>query len=293
MKVLGLFDPTEPHAYWFQRLAGEPVAIAITFLLLLGLAILFGRRRVGWLGLAVFALFLAPPLMTRAAVSSLNFPTLRQVYLPILLGAPLMSAAGLSRRLPAWSVTLAALWLVALAVQSGLSGGLRGMTHGDVVTRATASMLDGVPPNFTVVGIGDDTCGFAPSLIRSGPSVLAMPTGRSDAEPSLIATDPHTLLARVADGFDIVEEEQPPQRTPGANRGPGWITRTPPPLVSQGRQRISGATVAIVERQSEQITGLRYRFDRPLTELVFVRFHGCAMPTRPSIIDDGNPPDAR
>jgi hypothetical protein len=51
------------------------------------------QNRVQRLGLTVFALLLFAPWITRATVSELNFPTCRQLYLPVLLGGPLVAAA--------------------------------------------------------------------------------------------------------------------------------------------------------------------------------------------------------
>ncbi len=279
LKAIGLFDPLDPASYWLQRTAGEPLAIAITLAILLGLAVGFRGQRAGWLGVVAFALFLAPPLLTRAAVSRFNLPTLRQLYLPILLGAPLMAAAWLSVRSRTIGLSLG-VWLFALTIESILCAGQMA-PNGDTaeVARTTASLLHGVPPDDTVVGIGEETCRFSPTLIRDGPAVLAIPAGRDEADPELTAIGSHALLARAAGGFDVTTADRLPVRSPGPGPGPGWLTHTPPPLVHQGWQRITGATVSVVEHEADSITALRYDFDQPLTDLVFIRFRGCAPPS--------------
>ena len=68
----------------------------------------------------------------------------------------------------------------------------------------------------TIVGIGDETCRFSPRLIRDGPAVLAIPTGRGDTDPELIAAAPRGLIARATSGFDIPETADPLTATDSA-----------------------------------------------------------------------------
>jgi hypothetical protein len=92
--------------------------------------------------------------------------------------------------------------------------------------------------------------------------------------------DEHTLIARSEAGFDVRAEVETAQREPGVNRGPAWIPLQPVELAVRGRQRIDGATVTLEARDGGRITGLRYAFDRPLAEMVFLRFRGCSVPER-------------
>ncbi len=276
-KLLGLIDPHDPSRYWWQNRTGERWAEALLVAALFVTMVGFARRRVGWLGLLLLALFLGPPLLTRATVSRLNFPSLRQLFLPLLLGAPLLLAALSHRRRWLWAGI--GVWIVLLSVQSTRSFGVLAPGAGGLEPAVMRLSAD-VPPSFDIVGISDDTCGFAPSLVRDGPSVLAIPAGHGEADPVLKPIDDDTLMVESPAGFDILEKPQKLERESGINRGPAWLLLTPPALVAVGWQRIRGATVAISARDEKGITRLRYRFDRPLSEIVFLRYRGCAAPTR-------------
>jgi hypothetical protein len=283
LKTFGIFDPRDPTVYWLHRTAGEPFAIVTAVLLLVGVILWVRRHPVGWLGLTVFGLFLLAPWLMRATVSQLNLPTLRQIYLPVLLGAPLVAVALWSR---VRERTLlrggAILSLVALSGQSLLSGGVQTTR---IPQRQLASSLREVtaeiPADQTIVCIGNDVCGESPSLVASNPSIFAIPTTVDDATPALIPLDAHSLLARAPESeLDVLTEEQQPVRSPEEERGPTWIVQRPPPLVVFGSQRIPGATVSIAERSERGIRAIRYQFDRPLSQLAFLRLHGCQPPER-------------
>jgi hypothetical protein len=280
-KALGLFDPTAPTTYWLQHRVGEPLIAAITVGLLAAVVWLVRGSRLGITGVVGFALFLAPPLLTRATVSGLNFPTLRQLYLPVLMGAPPLMVALARARLRLRVAIPVVAWAAALAVESQIAGGTLDMNRDRrLVTESTERILAGVPGDRTVVAVGTYLCGFAPSLIWAGPSLLGIPSRSDDPDPQLTTVDERTLIARSDDGFDVRTEADVPTREPGANRGPDWIPSQPAELAERGSQRIAGATVTIEAREGQRITALRYRFDRPLSEMVFVRFRGCAEPVR-------------
>jgi hypothetical protein len=282
-KALGLFDPTSMATYWFPQRAGEAIAIVTAVGLTAGLVWLVRRSRLGTSALIGFALFLAPPLLTRASVSALNFPTLRQLYLPVLVGVPALIVAlvGPKPRLRVFIPLLA--WAAALAVESQVIGGCIEIDRDrGRLTESTAQLLASVPGDYTVVGVGSHLCGFAPSLAWPGSSVVGIPSpSLPDApEPRLVAVDDHTLIARSEAGFEIRSETDLPEREPGPGRGPAWIALQPVELIARGSQRIAGATVTIEARDGGRITALRYRFDSSLSKLVFVRFRGCASPEK-------------
>jgi hypothetical protein len=239
-------------------------------------------------------LFLGLPWILRATVSQLNIPTLRQIYLPILLGGPLMVSAALARRarkraldpsarVPALLGGGAAIWLVGLIAQTIVSGG---MSPAAIAQRQLASsirsVMAGIPADHAVMGIGedDDLCDGSPLLTTPGGSIHAIPAARDDSTPALIPLDAHTLLVRASGALDILTEEQRPVRSRDDDRGPFWIVRRPPPLVTLGWQRLRGATVSVAERGPSGIQALRYAFDRPLSQLTFLRLRGCRSPER-------------
>jgi hypothetical protein len=279
-KALGVFMPTTPSRYWLDGVLGEPAALALVVGLVLAVGWRIRRSRWGWVGLASCALFLAPPLVTRATVSQLNLPLLRQLYLPILMGGPLLlvGLAGRALRLPV--AVAGGAWLLVLAVESAVAGGPAGAPgpRGEV-TREEERLLAGLPRDKTVIGVGDWACGTAPSLVWPGTSSLAIPGGVEAAGPELVAVDAHTLVAIAPEGFNIPVVPEAPDRDPGPNRGPMWTPVTPPALVENGWQRISGATVAVETRTERRLMALRYRFDVPLSDVVFLRFRGCGAPS--------------
>jgi hypothetical protein len=59
-----------------------------------------------------------------------------------------------------------------------------------------------------------------------------------------------------------------------------WSAAQPTELAVRGSQRIAGAKVSIESREGDRITVLRYGFDRPLSEVVFIRFRGCTEPEK-------------
>ena len=280
-KAIGLLNPLEPFTYWVHHLVGEPIAVAFAAVLIVGICFAIGKDRVGWLGLAAFFLFLAPPLLTRAAVSRFNLPTLRQIYLPLLLGAPLVAVAFARRDLGRLASITAWAWLALLAVEANVSGRFR-----EVVTkrlaeeRSVIAALKDVPAGSTIVGVGEDTCGFAGSFVWAGPALLAIPKDLDGNAPELVAVDPQTFLARAKRGLDMQTQASIARRPPGPTRGPAWVDRVPPLAVTQGWQRIVGATVSVEERSPAVVTSLRYRFDRPLSELAFLRYRGCSQVER-------------
>ncbi len=285
IKTFGIFDPRSAKTYLVHRVAGEPWAIVLALLLLVGVLLAVRRSRVGWLGLAVFALLLLAPWLTRATVSKLNFSTFRQLYLPVLLGGPLVLAAcwdGEPARARRLARGCAAVALVALAVQAFLMGRLQiGVIAQRRLAAALPRILATIPAGDTIVTVGDSMCRESPSLFVPNASLYAVPVTADDEAPLLTVVDAHTLVARVARGvLDIPVRVQLPARSADDERGPDWNVVRPPPLVEAGTQRIPGATVSLEQRSDRGVEALRYRFDRPLAELSFLRLHDCDPPER-------------
>ncbi|MFT3771105.1 MAG: hypothetical protein QM820_37290 [Minicystis sp.] len=171
-------------------------------------------------------------------------------------------------------------FLVGLSVETIIAGSLAApIPARRAISSSLGAALAGVPEGRTVVVIGGDLCGTSPSLLRPGGVLLAIPDA-DEATPALTAIDAHTLVARVPEAFDVPDREQLPARAQATDRGPAWLVLRPPPIVRDGRQQIPGATVDVVERGPRGIRALRYRFEEPLSQLVFLRFRGCDAPER-------------
>lgn len=279
VKAVGGFDPRFPTRYWVHGAAGEVVAILLAVTLLALVWLSTRGRRAGPLGLLVAAAFLVAPWWTRASVAQLNFPTLRQLYLPVLAGGPMIAAAFLLGNRQRFRMAAFGVLAVVLAIQAVASGGF----SPDLVARRQLDRwmreaLKDVPDDHTVVGITDDACNLSPSLFRDGPAVLAVPETDGGESPQLQRVDANTVLATTRSTFVIRSNVGLPERRTALDRGPAWIVRRPPPLLSAGWQRIAGATVAIANQDADGIHALRFRFDRPLSELVFVRWNDCESP---------------
>lgn len=287
LKTFGLFDPRDPFAYWLHRIAGEPLAIAAALGLLAGVAVLIRRQRRGWLGLIVFAAFLVLPWITRATVAQLNLPTMRQLYLPILLGGPLVMSALLSGARPRLRAAAGYAWLAGLSVQALLAESLPPPARARrALSSSLGALLADIPADRAVIAVGGDLCGDSPSLHRPGGAFFAIPEARDGSTPTLAPIDAHTLEARVSDTFDVLDREEAPARAPEIDRGPAWIVLRPPPLLADGWQRIPGATVSIAAQSPRGVQALRFRFDRPLSQLVFLRLRGCDAPQRLALSSD-------
>jgi hypothetical protein len=282
LKTFGLFDPDVPQLYWVHRHGGELLAIALAFILLGGVWFCFADRRLGLSGMAVFGGFLLAPWVTRATVAQLNLPTLRQLALPVMLGGPLLLAAVLERAGTLRLIASGAL-LALLAVQAIISGGVGELVRERrEIDAGLRRVLQGVPDGQEVITV-DDGCGSSPSLVHSGPALSAIPPSRGDDAPVLRALDDHAVLAESSSGFAILDQVRPPKRATPLDRGPGWFTRRPPLLLSNGWQRTPGATVAIAEQHDGLIHALRLRFDRPLREITMLRWASCTEVERLSL----------
>ena len=92
-KALGLVQAGRPSAYWIYNALGEPVALLLLMLAVVPILWWARRRPPALFGLFVFFAFLAPSWVVRATIGSLNIPSLRAVYLPLLGVAMVVAVA--------------------------------------------------------------------------------------------------------------------------------------------------------------------------------------------------------
>lgn len=224
-------------------------------------------------GLWVFAVTLAPSLLTRAAVSVLNFPSFRQLYLPL---------AGVLVLLCAWrplGLGRAGRWVASLVVLAlfGLYQGLAPAwaRSADRVAQRDAGVrlgqiLAGLDPGIPVVQIGESSCGYSLSCDAKGREVWKLvPPTTAGGVPRLRALDDRTLEVRAPAGEALALDATPPP-DPSSRR-----TRAVPPLLTAGWQRLGLATAHAPERSGDSLSAFRLAFDRPLGAYVFVRVSGC------------------
>jgi hypothetical protein len=285
-KALGLVHPARPHEYSVYNALGEPAALAILALAVLAVAWWARRRPLALLGLFAFFALLAPPWLVRATVGTLNIPSLRAVYLPLLgLAAVLTAALTASRFRNAAAIVvplLAAACIVDRRPHQGV--GFGGATQGSVPAGRALAGTDPATP-VVVVGSFQDvpqrrSCHYQLNLDWPGRTELRLvPPARSGALPRLTRTGERTFTAFASEGFFLPVKPEPLRAAPRAGRGfnPGGfrLRREPPIAVLEGRQRLAGATVEVAARDAEAIRSLRFTLDRPLDEYAFLAAEGC------------------
>ena len=123
LKALGLIHPGDPWGYdLYNEMGASRVSIVVLLVLVL-LVWWMLRRPTARFGLAIFAILLAPPFLVRISVGSMNTPTLRQLYLPLL---GLSSLVGAIRWRAVWTVTAGALAVAAMIANWSVSQNLVG-----------------------------------------------------------------------------------------------------------------------------------------------------------------------
>jgi len=225
------------------------------------------------IALLAFAATLAPSLLTRAAMSVLNFPSFRQLYLPLAGVAVLMCAwkpAGF-RRVGRWVAGLAVLGLVVLyqAVAPAM------VRSGDRAAQREAGarlegLLSGIDASVPVVQIGQSTCGYSLSFDARGREVwkLLPPTSEGGV-PLVRAIDDRTVEVLAPESTTLAFSTNVPP-DPSSRRA-----RVVPPLVTAGWQRLPVATAHTARQSDGGVTSFRLTFDRPLTAYVFLHVSGC------------------
>jgi hypothetical protein len=283
-KALGLIRPDRPQDYWVYNALGEPLALLLLMLAIVPVVWWARRRPLALSGLFVFLALLGPPWLVRATVGTLNIPSSRALYLP-LLGLAMVIGVALSTARFRNAVLIILPLLAAACVLDRQPHGFGGASRASAGTR---TLLSGIDPARPVIIVGDFAfaprragCLYEVSLDWPGRAELRLvPPGRSGAAPHLTRTGERTFTASAPDGFFLPMQREPVVG-PAAGRvrySPGGfrVTREPPPLVLQGRQRLSGATVEIETRDGDAIRSLRYTLDRALDDYVFLAAEGCS-----------------
>ncbi len=285
LKAVGVLNPRDNEDYWLHNVVGEPVAAAAAVVLILAVIWWGRRRRLAWLGLLTFLILLAPPYLIRATVGIYNFPTHRQLYLP-MLGVAILVAAWLAetRRRVALLVVLPV--LVIHAMLAATVGRFNfewsdSRPGSEAARRALAGMPLGAP--IVLVGSYGD-CAYTTAFDWPGRTEWKLvPPSRSSALPVVERIDDHTLLAVAESGFAMPVEKTTPS-PPWASPSYGATVRqtaVPVEAVSSGLQRLDGAVVEVASRRASEIHGLRFRLDRPLEDYIFLFAAGCgAMESR-------------
>ena len=297
-KALGLVHPNRPHEYWIYNTLGEPAALAVLAALLLPVAWWARRRPLALLGLLAFFALLGPPWLVRATVGTLNIPSLRAVYLPLLGLAAVVTAALSAARFRNAAAVVVPLLIAASVVgrQPHQGVGFGGTAPGSVLARKLLAGTDPAMPVVLVGGFADvpkrRSCQYQADLDWPGRIEMRLvPPGRSGAVPILTRTGERTFSAFASDGFFVPLTSEPlAPRAAAARYSPGGfrIRREPPPAVLEGRQQLAGATVEVAARDAEAIRSLRFTLDRPLDEYVFLAVEGCDQ-GRQAVFDRAGP----
>jgi hypothetical protein len=203
----------------------------------------------------------------------MNFPTFRQLYLP-LAGVSLLLVAWRPagfRRLASWVAGGLVLALILLYQTMGpaLARASDRAAH-EVAGSALSSMLAGADARAPIVQAGQSRCGYSLDYDADGREVWKlMPPTLGGGVPLLRVLDERTVEVRapVGDGLALatsVPVEARPRRA-----------RVVPALLTAGWQRLGIATAHAPERKGELVIGFRLTFDRPLAAHMFVTVAGC------------------
>jgi len=244
------------------------IAVAVAFWL-----VWMGSSRARTLGLLAFVFTLAPSLLTRAAVSVLNFPTFRQMYFPVAgVGLLLCAWRPAGFRRVASSVAgcvVLALFVLYQAVGPTLARTDDRTAH-QVAGGRLDAIVDGADPLVPIVQIGDSTCGYSLDFNARGREVWKLiPPATSGRVPLLRFVDDRTVEVRAPDGDSLaIVASVPPEVRPRR-------VRTIPSLLTTGWQRVGIATAHTPQRAGDAVSGFRLTFDRPLGAHVLITVSGC------------------
>jgi hypothetical protein len=280
-KAFLLIDPAAPRDYWLLERVGELATVAILGAIVAALVLGSGDRRLTWIGLVGFAIVIAPPLITRAAISLLNTPTHRQLYLPLLFGLPPVLAAVLIRaRKRGWVFALVGLFAAAGAVQSNcIASQFPLYQRVGRITHATRTALADQDPRKTLVVVGLLPCHFYPKVVWPGEVVRAFPEPRRAGDVVILtAIDDHTLEGRAASGFGPIVLDVPgsfPDPPGRYNQGRNRMPRVPAFTRERTMLAVHGATIELVERTDDAPTVLRAHLERGLGESIVLVTKGC------------------
>ncbi|AMY11899.1 hypothetical protein LuPra_05167 [Luteitalea pratensis] len=206
-------------------------------------------------------------------MSVLNFPTFRQLYLPLAGVAVLLYAwkpAGFRRagRCVAGLVILSLVVLYQTVAPAMVRSGDR------VAQRAAGARLEvllaGVQADMAVVQIGQSSCGYSLSFDARGREVWKLiPATNEGGVPLRRSIDDRTVEVLAPNSTTLaVSTMVPPDLTPRR-------ARIVPPLIAAGWQRLPVATAHTPRQSKGAVTSFRLTFDRPLTAYVFLHVSGC------------------
>ena len=174
-KALGLVQPGRPQDYWIYNALGEPAALLLLILVSIPVAWWARRRPLALFGLFAFFALLAPSWVVRATIGSLNIPSLRAVYLPLLGLAAVVTAAlsttdsGTPRRsLRHCSPPLAS------STGNRIRVGFGGAARESVLTR---KLLDGIDPARPVIVVAVSRMSRSGATLDDVQSTIGRPCG--------------------------------------------------------------------------------------------------------------------
>ena len=253
---------------------GNPLSLAALLLVFGALLWWLARRRATVLGVVVYLGFLAPPLLARAAVSWTNYPTTRQLYLP-LIGVAIVLGAFFKRPVDWRHSALATTVCLAMAVSHWQLATPSPLADAHAKMGAVVqNELRGVPADTPVVVIGHSSCGYDVRFDAGRHRVWNLvPLSARRGPPELSRIDDRTLRAHSANGLAV------PVAVPPSHPGQRFALEVPE-LARAGEQRLEIATVTTPAREGPFITELHFAFDRPLDAHVFFSIAGCDLPQR-------------
>ncbi len=283
-KGLGLVSPEAPAAYWIHNAVGEPVSVALLMVVLLPLAWWARRQPLALLGLLTFIAFLAPPWLMRATVSVLNQPTLRQLYLPLMGLAAIVTALLTGVRFRT-AVILTLPLIVAITVLDREPRRGPGRGGADAARVPGERALANTDPELPVIVTGS----FDPVLERAGcnydvsltwpgrQQMNLVPPSVSGATPRLVRMGERSFVAEAdASGFAIASQRVPTPANRGQYSGGGTrFPAVPPQLLTDGQQQVGEARLEVTERNGALIKGISYTLDKPLEQYAFLAVDGC------------------
>lgn len=275
LKVFALLSWRTMSPYWLHEALGEVAATVVAALALAAIVYSARGRPLAWVGLAIFAGFLGPPVAVRALVGVFNNPTMRQIYLPLVGAAVFVGALGLASRrrgaLAGWAAVAflcTCSWrFCAMSLEVNVS------PLSEPVKRALA----GVDPTLPVAWIGQPPR-YHVNLDWPGRAQIALvPPPLGEGELALCRGDsPRVLIARAESGFS---GGRYPQRN--APRGPlpsvDYLEAiwTRAELFARGTEQLPFARVDLVGRVDpgrNPPIALRYTLDRDVDAIAFLRY---------------------
>ena len=279
LKAIGVLNPRDNEDYWLHNVVGEPVVAVAAVVLIVGIAWWGRRRPLAWLGMLTFAIFLAPPYLIRATVGLYNYPTHRQLYLP-MLGVAMLVAVWLADTRRGMAFLFGLPVLVLYSTLAAIVGTFifepADSRPGSVAARRELADMPSDAPIILVGSYGD--CGYTTAFDwPQRREWKLIPPSRSSTPPEIRRVDDHTINAVAPSGFAMPVAELKPSRPWDESAYFASVRHTVVPVeaVLRGRQQLDGARVEVVSRDMTAIRGLRFRLNRPVSDYFFLFVTGC------------------